>query len=99
MKNTDPQRTIANYRVNIYKYDRNGQLVPKERKYSSEASELCEYDDKILPGQYTNEQKGWRVRPEADIGKDEVELESSTYTDGSEWKAVDGQQIRTSVSI
>ena len=99
LKNTDPQRTIANYRVNIYKYDRNGQLVPEHREYSSEASELCEYHDKILPGQYTDERKGWRVHPKADIGKYEVELESITYTDGSEWKAVDGQQIRTSVSI
>ena len=99
LKNTDPKRTIDSFRVNLYKYDKNGQLVPEHREYSSKASELCEYKQNILPGQYTDAQKGWRVSPKADIGKYEVELESITYTDGSEWKAVEGQQIRTSVSI
>lgn len=99
LKNTDPQRTIANFRVNLYKYDKNGQLVPEHREYSSKASELCEYNQNIQPGQYTDSRKGWRVNPQSDIGKYEVELVSITYTDGSEWKAVEGQQIRTSVSI
>ena len=62
--------------------------------------ELYEYDKKIPPGQYADENSGWQVNPQAKgIGRYEIVLDSIIYTDGSEWRALEGQEIKTAIDL
>ncbi len=100
LQNTNPQRTIDRYRIRVYSYDKNGQIIPKSEKRSGKVYELYEYDKKIPPGQYADENSGWQVNPQAKgIGRYEIVLDSIIYTDGSEWRALEGQEIKTAIDL